>query len=214
MNTAVLLDIEGTVSPLSAVRDELFPYARRRFDEWMARPEVRREVGADVSVAQLAQWSDEDVKAGPLKVLQGLIWRAGFASGDLVATLYDEVPGALRAWRDAGVPVYIYSSGSVLAQQLWFSHTETGDLSHLISGYYDLATGSKREAWSYRVIAESIGVPTDAITFYSDSVAELDAADEAGMSAVGVSRSRDGSPDVGNHTRIDRFTELPVGSTS
>lgn len=213
MSTAVLLDIEGTVSPLAAVRDELFPYARRRFDDWMARPEVRREVG-DVSVAQLAQWSDDDVKAGPLKILQGLIWRSGFASGELVATLYDDVPGALRAWRDAGVPVYIYSSGSVLAQQLWFSHTDTGDLSHLISGYYDLATGPKRVAQSYRTIAESIGVPTDAITFYSDAVAELDAAAEAGVSTVGVSRPRDGSPDVGSHTRIDRLTELPVGSTS
>lgn len=210
---AVLLDIEGTVSPIAAVRDTLFPYARARIAEWMTRPDVRRAVG-DVSVGQLEQWSDTDVKAEPLKTLQGLVWADGFAAGELTATLYDDVPPVLAAWITDGIDVYVFSSGSVLAQRLWFANTQFGDLSGSIRGWFDLSVGPKREAASYRTIAETIGLPPGDITFYSDVAAELDAAATAGLRTVGVSRERDGAPDVGAHERIEQFTEQRVGSDS
>ncbi|MET8872251.1 acireductone synthase [Nocardia sp. NPDC004604] len=223
---AVLLDIEGTVSPVAAVRNTLFGYARPRLADWLGRPDPRigriaEEVrwalhdphaDLDVVAAELARWSDADIKAEPLKALQGLIWQDGFATGVLTATLYDDVPPLLRAWVRRGDRVYIFSSGSELAQRLWFANTQFGDLSALISGHFDLSSaGPKNDARSYWVIAEAIGARPERIGFLSDNVAELDAAAAAGMRAVGVSRMDEGCPDVGRHPRITRFTEIRVG---
>jgi len=76
--------------------------------------------------------------------------------------------------------VAIYSSGSVEAQRLLFSHTTVGDLTSMISGYFDTRTGPKMESMSYAAIAAAIGVAPAEILFFSDVVRELDAAREAG----------------------------------
>lgn len=220
MTNAVVLDIEGTTSSLSAVRARLFPYARARIGTWLrsapaeATPiiaDVRALAGrplADVDevVRILEGWSDRDVKSVPLKTLQGLIWRDGFAAGELVGHVYDDVPSALACWQAAGVRIYVYSSGSVLAQRLWFRHSDHGDLSGCFAGHFDAADpGPKTDPASYRTITARIGVPPAEILFASDARAELDAARAAGMRTVGVSRDSDGGPDVGDHTVIGGF---------
>jgi hypothetical protein len=63
---------------------------------------------------------------GALKQLQGHVWRKGFASGDLVAQIFRDVPDALAEWRNAGIKTYIYSSGSREAQRQFFGHTQVG----------------------------------------------------------------------------------------
>jgi hypothetical protein len=73
---------------------------------------------------------DDDVKATGLKQLQGLVWEAGYKSGELVSHVYDDLPPALKRWNAAGRDVRIYSSGSVQAQKLFFGHTAQGDLLH------------------------------------------------------------------------------------
>ena len=91
-----------------------------------------------------------------LKTLQGLIWQDGFARGELVGDVYPDVPTALRRWHDAGLRLYVYSSGSVQAQRLVFGYTPFGDLTPLFSGFFDTRVGSKLEQASYRVIAAAI----------------------------------------------------------
>jgi len=210
----IVTDIEGTTSAISHVHQVLFPYSRARVGEWVRRPEaaaVVREVAADPDEAAsiLVGWIDADVKATPLKTLQGLIWAEGYASGELTAHVYDDVPPALERWSADGVPVYVYSSGSELAQRLWFKHTQHGDLLGLFTGHYDtVSAGPKREVGSYQAIAKSIGAEPADLTFLSDVAAELDAAAEAGWHTIGVSRPEDGSPDVGQHRRITSFVEL------
>src|SRR6185503_17896265 len=86
---------------------------------------------------------DGDVKATGLKQLQGLIWEAGFQSGEMKAHVYDDVPPALTAWNKAGLDVRIYSSGSVQAQKLFFGHTIVGNVLPLLRGHYDTTTGPK-----------------------------------------------------------------------
>ncbi|MCK2241042.1 MULTISPECIES: acireductone synthase [unclassified Crossiella] len=224
---AVVLDIEGTTSPLAAVHDQLFPYARARVADWLAghrdTPEaievvegVRAELGrpqateAEV-VATLVGWIDEDVKARPLKQLQGLIWHSGFQAGDLRGQVYPDVPVALKSWQAAGLGLHIYSSGSVAAQQDWFRHSDHGDLSGHLSGHFDLTTaGPKREAASYRRITEALGVPAAATLFLSDVTAELDAAVEAGWQAVGVRRPGEAHGPDGDHRWITEFGELTL----
>jgi enolase-phosphatase E1 len=210
----IVTDIEGTTSAIAHVHEVLFPYSRSRIQDWVRRPEAAsavREVAADPDEAAsiLVGWIDADVKATPLKTLQGLIWAEGYASGELTAHVYDDVPPVLARWTAAGVPVYVYSSGSELAQRLWFRHTQHGDLLGHFAGHFDtVSAGPKREVGSYQAIAGKIGVEPTELTFLSDVAAELDAAAEAGWHTIGVSRPEDGSPDVGQHRRITTFAEL------
>ena len=201
----VIVDIEGTTSGSTYVYDVLFPYATARFDGWLQAhaddPEVRAivaEVGREIGVADpthaqvvqaLTDWVGEDRKVTPLKTLQGLIWQEGFDSGELVSDFYPDALIALRAWHEAGLPISVYSSGSVLAQRNWYAHTPEGDLTPWIAGYYDTANaGPKRDSASYQVIAEAMGVPLGSLLFCSDVVAELDAASDAGWQVVRVRR--------------------------
>jgi enolase-phosphatase E1 len=94
--------------------------------------------------------------------------------------VYPDVPVAFARWHDAGIPVAIFSSGSVLAQQMIFRTTTHGDLSRWIHTFFDTSVGSKRSAESYRRIAFALGCAPSRVLFISDVAAELDAAREAG----------------------------------
>ena len=196
MIRAILTDIEGTTSSLSFVKDVLFPYAREHLEGFVrsraADAEVRRllaDVGKECgralddneAILELIRWIDEDRKLTPLKALQGLVWEAGYRTGDFHGHVYPEVPRKLHEWREQGLTLYVYSSGSVHAQKLLFAHTEYGDLTPLFSGYFDTRVGAKQEADSYRAIAAQAGFPPGEILFLSDIGAELDAAREAGL---------------------------------
>ena len=214
---AILLDIEGTTTPLAFVHEALFPFARRALEPFVRahvdRPEfavvvqhLRAEWRNDSargdqppawsgesssgeeqisSIVRYAGWlMDRDRKASGLKELQGLIWQRGYEEGALRGDVFADVPDALRRWHDSGVTIAIYSSGSVLAQQLLFRSTPFGDLTPLIDAYFDTSVGAKRAAESYRVIAERLGKPPARCLFISDLPAELAAARAAGLRAV------------------------------
>jgi enolase-phosphatase E1 len=221
VTSAVVLDIEGTVSPLAAVHDVLFPYARDRIEAWIRQggegtAEVADGVAAILGgpvdqrllVRTLLGWHDDNVKFTPLKTLHGLIWEQGFLSGELRGEFYPDVPVALAEWHRREVPVWIYSSGSVLAQRLWFSRTNHGNLFGYVTGHFDTVSGGpKREPSSYRRIADAIDIRPGEIVFLSDSAAELDAARSAGWRTVGVRRP-DCAQDVGTHPVVGSFAEL------
>lgn len=204
--SAVLLDIEGTIGDIAFVRDVLFPFARARMGDVLKARWDDGEIAACVAAAreasghtlddpraaaaQFLAWMDEDKKITPLKALQGIIWREGYASGELKAHLYPDAIDAIRAWAKRDVGVYIYSSGSIEAQKLYAKYSVAGDLSPLIGGYFDTTTGAKGEASSYTKIAAAIGAPASDITFFSDAPAETDAALKAGLNAYRVDRAK------------------------
>lgn len=209
----VLTDIEGTTTPVSFVKDTLFPYARARLDAWVEAnpgdPDVAALVaahGAEGARARLHGWMDEDAKVTALKAVQGRIWASGYADGSLRAPLYPDVSPALRAWRAAGVTLAVYSSGSVAAQHLLFGHTVEGDLRPLFSRWFDTTVGGKREANSYAAIASALGVPPADALFLSDVEEELDAAGAAGWRTALV--ARDGQRPSGRHRVVHTFGAL------
>jgi enolase-phosphatase E1 len=228
MTSAILTDIEGTTSSISFVKDVLFPYARRALPGFVAThghdPEVRKWLDAvavenggicqdEMIVETLQGWIDSDRKHTALKALQGMVWEAGYRDADFTAHIYPDAAPALQAWRETGLPLYVYSSGSVSAQKLFFGHSDAGDLTGLFSGWFDTEVGGKREAGSYARIAESIGVPANEILFLSDVVEELDAAREAGLQTVLIDRRQDyPQPREGEaahgHARVESFGEI------
>ena len=228
---AILLDVEGTTSSIAFVYDVLFEYAKKQvgtFLESHRRDPVALELavgitaaaGAPLDAAAIASdptraalaaidLMNKDVKVTPLKTLQGMIWRSGFESGQLVAHVFDDVPPALAAWSDSGLDVRIYSSGSIEAQQLFFRHTAFGDLTEYLRGHYDTTTGPKREAASYTAIAVSMGLDPRQILFVSDVGPELDAARSAGMQTALAVRPGNREPGgVFDHPPVTSFAEI------
>jgi enolase-phosphatase E1 len=226
---AVVVDIEGTTSPTSSVREDLYGYTRRRLPHWLADErdgaaktviEQTRELAGrpDADVDEIAEilrgWLDSDVKAAPLKTAQGVICAQGFREGALFGEFFPDAPAALRAWHAAGLTLWVYSSGSVRNQQDWFAHARGGELASLIGGWFDLVNaGPKRAEQSYRRIAAEIGVPAGEILFLSDHPDELDAAVVAGWQAVGVTRAGEPNSPRPPHRWIGSFAELdPVAA--
>ena len=226
MIRAILTDIEGTTSSISFVKDVLFPYARAHLSAFVAahggEPEVARWLAATARdaglaeddsagiVATLQQWIDQDRKATPLKALQGMIWADGYANGAYRAHVYPEVADRLRAWKAQAVPLYVYSSGSVAAQQLFFRYSEAGDLAGLFDGHFDTEIGAKREADSYARISAAIGVAPQQILFLSDIIAELDAARSAGLQTVWLCREPLRCPADARHRCVGDFDAITI----
>jgi enolase-phosphatase E1 len=236
---AILLDIEGTTTPVGFVYEVLFPYARTHVREFVQQNyhcadlqadlaalkaeqrsdiEQRQEppawlensVDAEVeSVAQYVYWlMDQDRKSKRLKSLQGKIWKGGYLSGSLKGEVYPDVLPAFKRWSDQQRLIYIFSSGSVLAQQLLFAHTNVGDLTTYLSGYFDTSVGAKSEVSSYQSIADSIVSSAAEILFVSDVIAELDAARAAGMETALCVRSADSNLRSSVHPMITTFDTI------
>lgn len=224
MIKAIVTDIEGTTSDIRFVHNVLFPYARERLAATLAQADGDGEIADALALlrqelaqpeatreqllAALYQFMDEDRKSTALKRLQGIIWRAGYRNGDFHGHVYPDVEPTLRVWREQGVRLYVYSSGSVEAQQLLFGYSDAGDLRPLFSDYFDTRVGAKRETSSYRAIAQAIGLPADELLFLSDIRQELDAAAQAGWRTLQLIR---GEADEGSrHRQVNRFDQIDL----
>jgi enolase-phosphatase E1 len=234
----ILLDIEGTTTPIAFVYERLFPYARRQLREHLDRHasapdyvelldrlrldhfeddsggappwvDVPREARLSSAVSYCEWLMDQDRKSTPLKALQGRIWAAGYARGELTGEVFPDVPAAFARWAAQGLGVGIFSSGSVLAQQLIFRHSSAGDLTRFISGYFDTTTGAKADRESYRRIASSMGIEAAGALFVSDVTSELDAARLAGMQTrLSVRPGNHPAPSGHGHAEIRSFEEI------
>jgi enolase-phosphatase E1 len=174
-----------------------------------------REAGVDARdlrgiLAALHAWSADDVKTTPLKTIQGMIWRDGFESGEIVGHLYPDAVEALRRYRSSGVLLAIYSSGSVAAQRLLFGHSVAGNLLAMFAGFYDTTTGPKLDPVSYRRIASALGFAPASVVFFSDNARELDAARTAGMQTVQLVRPEDGTQPDRKHPIVVTFADIDV----
>jgi len=236
---SILLDIEGTTTPISFVYDVLFPFARLHVKSYLEEHFARAQVQADLDllrqeyrvdlqqtppppeiisgtrndeiesfVAYVYWLMDRDRKSTGLKSLQGRIWKQGYKDGALKAEVFPDVPAALVRWHAAGMKLGIFSSGSVLAQKLLFSHTNFGDLSAFLDHYFDTTSGAKNRADSYRTISAAVGVKPASFLFISDVGAELEAAHEAGMKILLCMRPGNHPQGSGISQTIDSFDEV------
>jgi enolase-phosphatase E1 len=230
--TAILLDIEGTTTPIAFVHDVLFTYAREHVRDYLAQhaneldiAQLREEHARDSdnpppltdeldSITTYVNWLiDRDRKSTGLKSLQGKIWREGYEAGTLKSQVFDDVRPAFERWHAAGLRISIFSSGSVLAQQLLFAHTEAGDLTTFIGDYFDTTAGAKGDAESYRRIANNLNLPAEEILFISDVVTELEAARTAGMQTrLSIRPGNQPQPDPDRFQIIHTFDEVVIST--
>ena len=224
MVKAVLTDIEGTTSSISFVKDVLFPYAERKIPAFLRQESNRKEAinilkdieeieGRELSLEEviglLLRWIKEDKKITPLKELQGLVWEEGYKKGELMGHIYEDAYEKLKEWHEKGIPIYVYSSGSVKAQKLLFSNTPYGDLTYLFSGYFDTNIGNKKDKDSYLKIARSVGLEPEDVLFLSDNPQEIEAAAAAGMQVIRFAREGENEPIPDFHyPQVRSFKEI------
>jgi len=229
-----LLDVEGTVAPVSFVTETLFPYARSHLARFLhvhandtavqddlrllaeenraetdeGCPTLGVEISDELHAFYYLSWlMRRDRKSTALKSLQGKIWKAGYERGELKSVLFDDVPKAFARWSKQA-RIAIYSSGSADAQRLFFRHSNHGDLTPTISGYFDTRTGPKPSSASYAAIAAAMSVASEEVLFFSDAVKELDAAREAGCGTRLVMREGNAPVDSSpGHAIIRSFHE-------
>ncbi|NWA63286.1 acireductone synthase [Pantoea sp. B9002] len=222
MIRAIVTDIEGTTSDIQFVHQVLFPYARQHLAAYVRENHTDENVAAALNavraesaapqasleelITTLTNYIDEDRKSPGLKALQGMIWRAGYVEGQFTGHLYPDVLPAFERWQQQGIGLYVYSSGSVAAQKLLFGYSDEGDLTSLFSGYFDTGVGAKREAQSYRNIAEKIGLAPPSLLFLSDIYQELDAAADAGWHTVQLIRGE--ADNASRHHQVNDFSQI------
>ena len=229
-----LLDVEGTTSPVSLVSEQLFPYALRHMEAFLrahdrrvvvqadlamlyeenqmesdpGAPRITDAANVDQAMAYLIWLMDRDRKSTALKSLQGKVWKDGYEAGELVGTVFSDVPEALARW-SAKAKVAIYSSGSVEAQKLIFGHSSAGDLTPFLSGYFDARVGPKTSAASYAAIAAAMGVVANEVLFVSEGVRELNPAREAGCETrLALREGNAPVADAEGHLAIRSFAEI------
>ncbi|MBM3183804.1 MAG: acireductone synthase [Chlamydiae bacterium] len=223
---AILTDIEGTTTSISFVRDTLFPYAKEHMRDFIEKNqsnlEVQRLLGEVQAISHsqnleevittLYTWMDQDQKITPLKVLQGMLWEEGYERGDFYGHIYEDALDKFIEWQGENLSLYVYSSGSIHAQKLLFSHTQFGDLTPLFSGFFDTTIGKKKDISSYLAIAKAIGCKAEEILFLSDSIDEINAAIAAGMKSILLVREGENSDTL--LPFVSTFQEIDLQSSS
>lgn len=249
----ILLDIEGTTTPITYVKDTLFPYIRDNVKEYLRMHWEEEECQQDISLLRKQAEEDSnldgfvpipletgngedeveqviqavvdnvhwqmslDRKTTALKQLQGHMWRAAYTTGHMKGEFFQDVVPAIRKWREAGMKVYIYSSGSVEAQKLLFGYSTEGDILELFDGHFDTKIGHKVESESYRRIASSIGCSTNNVLFLTDVTREASAAEEADMHVAVVVRPGNAGltdDEKSYYSLITSFNELFLPSST
>lgn len=222
MIKALLTDIEGTITRISFVKEVLFPYAAAQLPTFVTANQqhaiVAEQIDAvkvliekpnadiDTVVNTLLEWIAADKKITPLKQLQGLIWQTGYENGDFTGHLYPDAYQFLQAQHQAGQQLYVYSSGSVKAQQLIFQYSDFGDIRPLFTDYFDTNVGAKQEAVAYANIISQLPFSASEVLFLSDVVAELDAAKSAGLKTLHL--IRDNQESSAEHHYINDFSQF------
>lgn len=223
----ILTDVEGTTTSISFVHETLFPFAKERLKSYVENHKDENQVIEALSLTKktaqeedhktindaeacelLLKWIKEDRKHPALKSLQGYIWEEGYTDGSIKGHVYPDVLPALKKWKEAGIGLGVYSSGSVKAQHLIFEFSSAGNLRPYFSHHFDTAVGHKREVDSYTNIARELNINPQDILFLSDIKEELDAAKASGMKTIQLVRQDDVV--LGSHDKVVNFSEIKL----
>lgn len=219
-----LFDIEGTTTDINFVHKVLFPYSYEKMDSFIldnqdnetilkivdgvkktVLEENQKTLSLSEAITQLKDWIKQDRKHPTLKEIQGLIWDAGYAKEEFKGHLYPDVKPFFDRILKEGHKIGIYSSGSVHAQKLIFGHSVEGNLTPMISYFFDTKVGGKRETSSYQNISKLTNLEPSEIHFFSDIPEELKAAQQIGFKVTQLLRPGTKSSEFKGIESFDRF---------
>ncbi|MCL2916505.1 acireductone synthase [Shewanella corallii] len=219
---AIVVDTAGTTTDLDFIHNVLFPYSVKALPEFLERNQNNmlvdncicdvRDIAleADASLERvteiLQQWVAEDRKATPLKALQGMIWKEGYAKGEFKGHIYPDFIEAISRYTNQNIRVYSFSSGSAEAQAMLFGHSDGGDLNPMFNGHFDTRTGSKLDKQAYLNILNTISLKAKQVLFVSDLLEELKAASAAGLQVCQMVREE--GVRTGDFNTVRSFDEL------
>ncbi|XP_044728576.1 enolase-phosphatase E1 isoform X2 [Chrysoperla carnea] len=240
----ILIDVAGTTTALSFIKETLFPYVCENVKTYLSEnwdkeaviellKKLREEsadlpkdgdkdVQLDKFVEYIVAKTKEDVSSTPIKTIQGLVYEHGYTKGQLKGHVFEDVALALESWSSSSGrykrKVCVYSTGSIESQKLLFSWSSAGDLTSHINTHFDQTlVGSKTDATSYQKIATKLDCKPESIVFLTDSVEEAKAASEAGVNAVLVHREGN-TPIQDEHKKlfpiVKSFKELPLNEVN
>ncbi|MGM0553787.1 MAG: enolase [Pseudomonadota bacterium] len=191
---AVILAFEGILAPSSVLRDTLEPYALEALPAFLEQHAeatavqrtlsdilayAGRELDVEGLLAQVRAWIRAGQDITPVRQLQGLIWADALEAGALRPTLGSTTAEALQQLHDAGVALYSFGATPAPVQRDWLRHGPHPEVEQLLSGLFDTRIGGRRDAGSYRRLAEEIGVVPEVLLVLSTRTEELDAAGQA-----------------------------------
>ncbi|KFZ36270.1 haloacid dehalogenase [Shewanella mangrovi] len=221
---AIIVDTAGTTTDHAFIHDVLFPYSIKAMPTYLAQHKDdvlvdncicdTREMALeeDASIERVAeilqQWVKEDRKATPLKTLQGLIWKEGYAKGEFTGHIFPDFIDAATRFKARGIRLYSFSSASAEAQKLLFSHSDGGDLTEIFNGHFDTRTGGKQDKQAYSNIINTISMAPKQVMFISDLADELKAAQSAGLQTCQM--LRDPAEAAGSFRHIRSFNDLQL----
>lgn len=234
--TIVLLDIEGTITSISFVKDTLFPYVANVLENYVNKhwdsPSFQEDLellraqaandsnvigfvpidvgnNAKQSVINNVLWQmNSDRKTTALKQLQGHIWKDGYESGLLKGHLYEDVLPVLKKLTEMGKQIYTYSSGSTEAQKYLFQYSIYGDVSNVFIKYFDTKMGPKGSDSSYKNIANELSVNCSNILFLTDVLTEAEAAIKAGCNSIILVRPGNAPIDIDKRSQLKTIKTL------
>ncbi|MCE9680523.1 acireductone synthase [Shewanella sp. AS1] len=221
---AIVVDTAGTTTDLNFIKDVLFSYSAKVLPEFLEDNQhnvlvdnclsdirdiaLEPDASLERIVEILRQWIAEDRKATPLKTLQGLIWKQGYGKSDFKGHIFPDFIEAIKKLSSQNIRVYSFSSASVDAQKLLFSHSDDGDLTPYFNGHFDTRTGNKSYKQAYSNIINTISLAPKQVLFISDLLEELKAAQQAGLRTVQM--VRDTTQRTGDFKQISSFDELDL----
>jgi enolase-phosphatase E1 len=129
-----------------------------------------------------------------VRIIPGLIWTQGFASGDLCSDVFADVPLALRRWWGQNRTVATHSCDPASVQKSFLRYTEWGDLTTYISFFLDWRTGAPDAVATYWHIWDDLRCFPSEVRLVSNRIEDLDAAHAAGIGSVLIVRGQSVPP--------------------
>lgn len=128
--------------------------------------------------------TDNGINSSAITRLRFMVWFAGYQLNKLSTPIYSDIADRMRHWFAEGIKFYVFSNAWVDAQKELLRNTNHGDLTNLISGFYDNDFGLLTDSDSYKRLCTDIKINPSEVVFLTKSPVEGRAAMEAGLSVV------------------------------
>ena len=191
---AVILAFEGVLAPPGVLRETLEPHALEALPDFLERHAEStavqrtladilaysgRELDVDGLLAQIRAWIRGGQDITPVRQLQGMVWADALEAGALQPELDDTTAAALDQLHQSGVALYSFGATPAPVQRDWLRHGPHPEVEQRLAGWFDTRIGGRRDAGSYRRLAEEIGLTPETVLVLSTRRDELDAAHQA-----------------------------------